>query len=200
VSAQHFAELHRLGVRTITTAQAAAAWRVSVSAATKMLRELASVGLVESLRHGLWLLDRGATAESLAAEVTAPYPSYVSHVSALYTHGVIDQVPSDIHVVSTAAPRRLDSSRGTYQLHKMPVELFGGFSNVRGVNLASVEKALFDWAYLSAASGRPNARLPETEWPGSFRRAEIDAWIRRIPSPRLRTLTRSLVDRRLSPS
>lgn len=200
MSARHFAELQRLGVRTITTAQAAAAWRVSVPAATKMLRELASAGLVDSLRHGLWLLDRGATAESLAGEVTAPYPSYVSHVSALYTHGVIDQVPSNVHVVSTAAPRRLESSRGTYQLHRMPVELFGGFSNVRGVNLATVEKALFDWAYLSAAAGRPNARLPETEWPASFRRTEVDGWIRRISSARLQTMTKSLVDQRLASS
>jgi predicted transcriptional regulator of viral defense system len=156
--------------------------------------------LVEPLRHGIWLLDRAATAESLAGEITAPYPSYVSHVSALYTHGVIDQVPSDIHVVSTAAPRRLESSRGAFRLHRMPVELFGGFSTVRGVSLATPEKALFDWAYLSAAAGKPNARLPETEWPASFRRAEVDTWIRRISSPRLQTMTKSLVDRRLASS
>jgi predicted transcriptional regulator of viral defense system len=200
VSARQFADLQGLGVRTIKTAQAATAWRVSVSAASKMLRELASAGLIESLRHGLWLLDRDATAESLATEITAPYPSYVSHVSALYMYGVIDQVPTDVHVVSAAEPRRIESSRGAYRLHRMPTDLFGGYTNVRGVNLATVEKSLFDWAYLSVASGRADARLPETEWPSSFRRAEVDSWVRRIADPRLRTMTKSLVDRRLASS
>ena len=82
MSARHFAELQRLGVRTITTAQAAAACRVSVSAATKMLRELASAGLVESLRHGLWLLDHGAKVNQpgwspLHYAATGPEPKVV---------------------------------------------------------------------------------------------------------------------------
>ena len=192
----YFAELQRLGGRTITTAQAAAAWRVPTSSASRILRDLAKADLVESLRHGLWLLERGATAESLAAEITAPYPSYVSHVSALYSHGVIDQVPAEIHLVSAAASRRLRSSRGTYRLHRMPAELFGGYAIVRGAPLASPEKALFDWAYLSVVSGKPNARLPETEWPSGFRQAEIETWLARIASPRIRTMTQSLIARR----
>lgn len=195
--AQHFADLKRLGVRTITTAQAAAAWRISTSAASQTLRRLAAAGLIESLRHGVWLLDRDATPESLVAEITSPYPSYVSHVSALYTHGIIDQVPAEVHVVSAAEPRLLRSSRGSFRLHKMPSELFGGYEAVRGINLATPEKALFDWAYLSVASGSVNARLPETEWPASFRKAQVDTWIKRIASPRIQTLTKSLIDRRL---
>lgn len=198
MSARQFAVLSELGVRTIRTAQAAAAWKVSVTAASKMLRELADAGLIESLRHGVWLLDLEATPESLAGEITAPYPSYVSHVSALYTHGVIDQVPTDVHVVSIAAPRRIGSSRGGFRLHRMPMALFGGYATVAGADTATPEKALFDWAYLSVTSGRPNARLPETEWPRSFRRADVDGWIRRIEAPRLRTMTTVLIDRRLT--
>lgn len=196
--AQNFADLKRLGVRTITTSQAAAAWKVSAPSASQTLSRLAATGLIESLRHGVWLLDRDATPESLASEITSPYPSYVSHVSALYSHGVIDQVPAEIHVVCAAEPRVLKSSRGSFRLHKMPAELFGGYTVVRGVNLATPEKALFDWAYLSVVSGRVNARLPETEWPVSFRRGQIDAWIKKIANPRIQTLTKTLIDRRLS--
>jgi predicted transcriptional regulator of viral defense system len=198
--AQHFADLKRLGVRTITTAQAAATWKVSAPAASQMLGRLATTGLIESLRHGVWLLDRDATPESLVAEITSPYPAYVSHVSALYSHGIIDQVPAEIHVVSAAKPRVLKSSRGSFRLHKMPSALFGGYSEVRGVNLATPEKALFDWAYLSVVSGSVNARLPETEWPTSFRRSQVDVWVKKIPSPRLQTLTKALIDRRLGSS
>lgn len=197
-SSARYAELRRLGIRTITTAQAAAAWKTSVSAASKMLLELSTSGLLERLRHGVWLLEPGATPESLAAEITAPYPSYVSHVSALHLLGVIDQVPAEVHLVSVARPRRLSTSRGAYRLHRVPLELFGGHTTAfRGLTMATMEKAVFDWAYLSVASGHPHARLPETEWPASLRRHEIDRWLRRIESPRLRTLTRELIDRTL---
>lgn len=192
------AELQRLGVRTITTAQAAAAWKVSTSAATKTLKELSRTGLIELLRRGLWLLARDATVESLAGDITAPYPSYVSHVSALYTHGIIDQVPAEVHLVSVAKARRITTSRGTFRLHRMPQKLIGGYQLVRDVQLASPEKALFDWAYLSVAAGHPTARLPETEWPQLFRRGQIDLWLRRIDSQRITTMTAALIDRRLA--
>lgn len=163
-----------------------------------MLARLASAGLIEQLRHGVWLFDLSATPESLAQEITAPYPSYVSHVSALYEHGVIDQVPAEVHLVASAEPRRIETSRGSYRLHRMPTELFGGFSDTGGAPVATPEKALFDWAYLSAVAGRANARLPETEWPASFRRSEVDRWLRRVPSQRVRTMTEALISRRLS--
>jgi predicted transcriptional regulator of viral defense system len=197
VSAGQYADLQRLGTRTITTSEAAAAWQITSSGASRMLSTLAATGLIERLRYGVWLVDRDATAESLATEITAPYPSYVSHVSALYLHGVIDQVPAEVHVVAAAEPRKIETSRGAFRLHRMPTELFGGFADRRGVALATPEKALFDWAYLSVVSGNPNARLPETEWPASFRRAEVGRWIERIASPRIRTMTTSLVNLRL---
>jgi predicted transcriptional regulator of viral defense system len=163
MSAARFAELRRIGARTVSTAQAAAAWGVSVSSASRTLADMAETGLIEAFRHGLWLMDTSATPESLAQEVTAPYPSYVSHVSALYAHGIIDQIPSDVHLaVAGASPRRIETSRGTYSLHSLPAALFGGYAEIDGTRLATPEKALFDWAYLSTASGAPNARLPET--------------------------------------
>lgn len=199
MSAERFAQLERLGTRTITTAQASAAWRVSTSAASKTLADLASAGLVVRLRHGVWLLDRTATAESLAVEIAAPYPAYVSHVSALYTRGIIDQVPAEVHVVAAAAePRRIETSRGAFRIHRIQPVLFGGFTMEEGVPLATVEKALFDWAYLSVAAGRPDARLPETEWPPTLRRGEIRRWLKRIGTPRIRTLAGAAIDRGLA--
>jgi predicted transcriptional regulator of viral defense system len=196
MSTRRYAALSRLGVRTITTAAAAAAWKTSVSDASRDLAEMADSGLVEHLRRGVWLLDLAATPESLAGEVTAPYPSYVSHLSALYVHGVILQVPADVHLAVSSAPRHIDSSRGGFVLHRMPVSLFGGTSALRGADVAGVEKALFDWAYLSTAAGLPNARLPETDWPASFRWSVVDMWMNRISSQRLRTMTAALAARR----
>ena len=197
MSSTRYAELRRFGVRTITTAQAASAWQVSISAASKMLSALASAGLVEALRRGIWLLELGASAEMLAEDVTAPHPAYVSHVSALYSHSVIDQVPAELHLASSGEPGIRHTSRGDFRIHRLPPSLFGGFREERGAKIATVEKALFDWAYVSVVSGNPNARLPETEWPERFVRAEVDRWLRRIESDRVRTLTENLISRRL---
>ncbi len=197
MSASRYADLKRLNVRTITTPQTAAAWHISVSAASKTLLSLATAGLVESLRRGIWLIDIEATAEMIAEDVTSPHPSYVSHVSALYTRGVIDQVPAALHLASSGESGTVHTSRGDYRIHHLPPLLFGGFQEDRGAKIATVEKALFDWAYVSVVSGSPNARLPETEWPERFRRAEVDRWLDRVDSARVRTLTERLISRRL---
>ena len=197
MSAEQYAAVRRIGTATVSTALAAAAWKVSVPAASKMLATMVGTGLVERLRRGVWLLDIGATPESLAMEVTLPYPSYVSTVSALYLHGVIDQVPARIHLVSASRPRIIQTNRGAFQLHRVPVELFGGFSEVRGARVASVEKALFDWAYTSVVSGSTHAKLPETEWPSRFRVSDVESWLRKVESPRLRTMTNALLKRSL---
>jgi predicted transcriptional regulator of viral defense system len=197
VSASRYADLKRLNVRTITTPQAAAAWHISGQAASKALSSLATAGLVESLRRGIWLIDLEATAEMIAEDVTAPHPAYVSHVSALYSHGVIDQVPAALHLASSGESGTVHTSRGDYLIHHLPPVLFGGFQDIHGAKIATVEKALFDWAYVSVASGNLTARLPETEWPERFRRAEVDRWLNRIEISRLRTLTERLVSRRL---
>lgn len=197
MNAERYARLERLGVRTITTADAAATWRVSGMTASKTLARLAAAGLIVRLRRGLWLIERSATAELIATDLTAPYPSYVSHVSALHAHGIIDQVPAEVHVVAAGAePRRISTSRGAFRIHRVPPRLFGGFVTVEGVPLATAEKALFDWAYLSVVSGRPRARLPETDWPAGLRRRELARWVGRIDVPRIRTLTRRLIDQR----
>ena len=197
MSAQQYAAIRRIGSATVATSLAAAAWKVSVPAASKMLATMAGTGLVERLRRGVWLLDVGATPESLAMEITLPYPSYVSTVSALYLHGVIDQVPARIHLVSSSRPRIIATSRGAFQLHRIPIELFGGFAETRGARIASVEKALFDWAYISVVSGSTHANLPEMEWPPGLRLSEIESWLGKVHSPRIRTMTGTLIKLRL---
>lgn len=201
MNADRYARLERLGVRTITTADAAATWRVSGMTASKTLARLAAAGLIVRLRRGLWLVERSATAELIATDLTAPYPSYVSHLSALYAHGVIDQVPAEVHVVAVGAePRRISTSRGAFRIHRVPPRLFGGFEQAGNAPLASTEKALFDWAYLSVASGRPHARLPETDLPARLRHRELERWLARIDVPRIQTLTRRLIDQRTEES
>jgi len=63
--------------------------------------------------------------------------------------------------------------------------------------MATPEKALFDFVYVSQASGRTRQRLPELDLPRSFSRREVEGWIKRISSARLRELVTNEVDRAL---
>lgn len=112
-------------------------------------------------------------------------------------HGVIDQIPREIALASTSRPKRVKTSQGIFVVHRVPPRLFGGFDLKEGVAIATPEKALFDFVYVSRASGRTRQRLPELDLPRSFSRREIERWIKRISSPRLRELVSNEVDRAL---
>jgi len=197
-SASVFAKLREIGAPTVTTREAAAALRVSTSSASRALRTLTQRGLAQRVRHGLWsLAERTADPRLLASEITRPHPSYISFASALATHGVIDQIPREIALASTGRAKRVKTSLGTFVVHRVPPRLFGGYELKDGVAIATPEKALFDFVYVSQASGRTRQRLPELDLPRSVSRRQIEGWIKRIGSPRLRELVTKEVTRAL---
>ena len=69
---------------------------------------------------------------------------------------------------------------------------------MKGAKLASAEKALFDFAYLSAGRSRLFTSLPELTIPRRFRRTELRRWLAKIPSLRSRTITERKLDAFLS--
>jgi hypothetical protein len=188
--------LRSLRVPAATTADAAAVLGLSSEAASHTLRRLASSGLVTPVRRGLWALSDRPDPLVLAEYVTAPYPSYVSLQTALYRRGMVTQIPSMIYLVSLARSDRIETRVGTYSVHHVRPELFGGFEHdpASGTKLALPEKALFDFLYLSPTRGRLFAALPELELPRGFRRSEVRAWTDRIPSQRSRSIVRRKLD------
>ncbi|MDP9281329.1 MAG: hypothetical protein M3P38_04445 [Chloroflexota bacterium] len=197
-AAAMYSTLRRLSVSVLTTAEAAAALRISGSAASRGLRTLEAQHLVRRLRHGLWILaEETLDPRAIVAELTRPLPAYISFQSALAARGAIDQIPREISVGSLAKPRRIETSLATYVIHRLPPALFGGFEDSGGVALATVEKALFDYFYVASASGRPRARLPELDLSASFSRKQVESWLVRIRSARLRTRVRAAIERAL---
>jgi predicted transcriptional regulator of viral defense system len=191
-AADAYAELRRLGRPVLSTREAAALWGSEQTAASRRLASLADAGLILRIRKGLWALDSEIEPFALGPYLTAPLPSYVSLWSALADHGMIEQVPRQISLISPARPRRIVTALGTYVVHRLVPKLFGGYTHTERGYLASAEKALFDLVYVRTAAGT-RARPPELSLPGDFDRAKLDPWIDRIESPRLRTL----VSRRL---
>lgn len=179
-----------------TTADAAAVLGLSTEAASHTLRRLASSGLVTPVRRGLWALADRPDPLALAEYVTAPYPSYVSLQTALYRRGMVMPIPSTIYLVSLARSGRIETKVGTYSVHHIRPELFGGFEYdpASGTKLALPEKALFDFLYLSPTRGRLFTALPELEVPRGFRRSAVREWVDRIPSRRSRTIVQRRLD------
>lgn len=193
------AKLRRLGVPVIRTADAAAALDQSTSAASRTLSRLAESDLVARVRHGVFWIDGPVDPHRLPEYLTNPLPSYVSLHSALYLHGLVEQIPEAVYAASLARTQRIATTAGTVSIHHLAPEVFGGFEETAaGVKLATAEKALFDVAYLSGGRSRLFASLPEVELPSGFRRGELVHWIRRIPSVRGKTLTARRLERILS--
>lgn len=194
-SAEAIGRLHELGQPAVTTADAAALLGVSIDAANKTLNRLARAGLVSRIRHGLWAVGPRIDPMLLPDRLTAPYPSYVSLQSALYFHEMISQIPQVTYVVSLDRTRRIRTSVGTFSIHHVAPELFGGFDILEsGVKLATPEKALVDVFYLSGTRTRLFVALPELELPRGFRAKKARDWSQRIPSSRLRTIVAAKLD------
>jgi predicted transcriptional regulator of viral defense system len=188
-----YAELRRLGATAVRTNEAAALWRTGEGTARRRLQSFADAGLVVALRRGLWSADAELDPFALPPYLTAPLPAYVSTFSALAAHGMIEQIPGRVTVVSLGRARRVRTAIGAFDIHQIAPELFRGFVGWhRDGTIARPEKALFDLVYLRAAAGG-RAYLPELALTEPFDHDALDAWGELIGSPRLRTL----VDRRL---
>ncbi|HEX5592381.1 MAG TPA: hypothetical protein VFX35_03425 [Solirubrobacterales bacterium] len=188
-----YAELRQLQRPVFTTREAAALWHSEQTIASRRLGTLEKAGLLLRIQRGLWALDPDIEPRVVGPYLTAPLPSYISLFSALAEHGLIEQIPRQISLVSLGRPRRIQTSLGVFVVHQLSPELFGGFEgDGRGGFVARPEKALFDLVYVRAAGGT-RAYLPELSLPKDFKRGELDRWIERIENQRLRTI----VSRRL---
>ncbi len=162
--------LQTLATPVVETRDVAALLQVSTSNATALLRRLASKAMIVHLSRGRWLVDKTVDRLALPELLLAPYPAYISLQSALFHHGLIEQIPSLVYAVTPARPRRLRTPMGTISFHRMPPELFMGFELLPGsdAKIATPEKALFDLLYLAPGRSRVFSNLPELMIPRRF--------------------------------
>jgi predicted transcriptional regulator of viral defense system len=179
--AEALQRIQNLGVPSFETRDVSALLQVTPANASVLLSRLASRGFVQRLARGRWLLGGEAGRGQLAEHVSAPSPAYVSLQSALFRHGLIEQVPEVLYAVTLGRARRVKTPSGAVSLHRMPPELFGGYDTAEdGANVATPEKALFDLFYLAPTRSRLFVRLPEIELPRSFRWGKLSGWAKRI--------------------
>lgn len=156
------------------------------------LGRLEEEGMITRIRRGIWAIVHHP---DFSAYAVVPHlfrgeeAGYVSLLSALNLHGMIDQIPQVVQVMTTLQRSQLQTPAGTYEFHQMQAKLFDGFGPYRGsgnFDIATPEKALFDTMYLSARKGRRFAHMPEIELPTGFSSTEVEEWITRVGHEPLR--------------
>jgi len=181
---QALQQLRLLASPVVESRDVAALLKVSASNATAILRRLASRGMIVHLSRGRWLVDGKIDRNALPELILAPYPAYISLQSALFHHGLIEQIPSVLYAITPARPRRLRTPLGTLSFHRMPPELFEGFELSSGsdAKIATPEKALFDLLYLAPGRSRVFSTLPELTIPRRFKWQRLKEYTARVKS------------------
>lgn len=178
------------------TSDAVACLGMKKAYVSRILARLAESDHIVRLKRGVWAFPQGLNPLSLPEYLTGPFPSYVSLQSAMYYHGIVSQVPTVIYAVSLARTRRFETPLGTVSIHHIDPPFFFGFecTEREGIRMATAEKALLDFLYLSPARSGLFRALPELELPRRFSVRVAREIIRRIRSLRRRTAVSARFD------
>ena len=198
----------KLGKRIFTTREIAMASGKSLSLATQALNNMAREGIVIKICRGVWAQESN---EPLSPYDVIPYlfPEhrvYVSFISALHLHGMIEQIPQVTTLASTSHAKTIRTKTGVFQAHHIIPSFFAGFGWSKdsgslpetpevghGFLIAEPEKALVDSLYLSAYKKKRFGHFPELHFPGSFSFKRARAWTDRIHSKTTRAYVRKIL-------
>jgi predicted transcriptional regulator of viral defense system len=179
-----------------TTREVAGVLGVEPRHASVLLGRLASSEHVMRLAQGRWALSGHIQAIALPEALTRPIPSYVSLQSALYHHGMIEQIPEVVYAATLGPTRRVATPIATVSLHRLTSDFFFGFELVPSAraHVAVAEKALLDFFYLRQARSRLFRALPELELPRHFSARRARSMLCRIRSNERRALVTRLLE------
>jgi hypothetical protein len=164
----------------------------STSVATRVLTRMARDGFIQRVVRGLWCVpsDPRFSRFTLIHYLSRGHPSYLSFLSALHLHGLIEQIPQTVYAATTGHTRLVNTVIGGYSFHRIAPTLFGGFDwygEQRNFLVATAEKALVDSLYLSSRKGQRFRFFPEIEIPPGFSFPKAQQWVERISDPLIKT-------------
>ncbi|MGE0632076.1 MAG: hypothetical protein AB7O96_06690 [Pseudobdellovibrionaceae bacterium] len=180
--------LNKMPVPLIQTKDVADLLGVTNNSASKHLENLRDNKFVERICRGKWLVkDANLDPLQIAEFLTSPKESYISLHTALFYHGMIEQIPARTYAVTIDRSRVVETPVGTFSFHHCNAEFFTGYKYIKHyLKLATPEKALVDYFYFSPSKGRQFTKLPELEIPKKFSWKEVLNYCEMIPSKRTR--------------
>lgn len=171
----------------------------SVAATSQSLKRMEDDGLLVRVVRGVWCdpEDPRYSPFALVPFLSGAHRAYVSFVSALNLHGVVEQVPQVIYAATTGHTARKRTPVGTYSFHRIDPEFFDGFHWYHGgaeFLIAEPEKALIDSLYVASRKGNRFGSFPELDLESGFDRERAEHWIATIPYQRIRAFVRRRFD------
>ena len=167
----------------------------SASTVTQALNHLKKEGIIIKIYRGIWAEKDNEKLSPYAViqHLLAKHRLYVSFISALHLHGIIEQIPQVITLASTAHTKTIHTKLGTFSIHQISPLFFDGFGWYKGVGnflIAEPEKALIDSLYLSTRKRRQFGHFPELYFPHTFSFKKAKQWINKIPEHKIRVSVR----------
>jgi predicted transcriptional regulator of viral defense system len=192
--------LKQMEASLIETRDVADLLRISKDSAAKYLDRLSATHFVEKLSRGKWAIkDSNFDPLQIAEFLTAPRESYISLHTALFYHGMIEQIPTRTYAVTIDRSKVIETTLGTFSFHHCNPIFFTGYDYVKPyLKLATPEKALVDYFYFSPSKTRQFTKLPELEIPKKFSWSKVREFCKRIPSARTRTVVNAKIEQVLS--
>lgn len=189
-----YAELRKLKLPVLLTRDVAVYFNIDTNHANKLLSRLAEASQLIHIKQGAWVFP-DIDPLLLPCLITAPFPTYISLQTALYYHGMISQIPSNIYAVSLARTKVYQTPIANISIHHIQPSFFTDFTAVSGnelIKIATPEKALIDTFYLSQGKSRLFRTLPEVELPSNFKISAAIEIINNIGSPKRKTVVANL--------
>ncbi len=181
----------KLGRPVFTTHELITTSGKSTSTIVQSLNRLVEQGLLIKIYRGIWA-EAGDKRVSAFEIIPCLFPRqrvYVSFISALHLHGILEQIPQVITLASTAHTSTLRTKAGTFAVHQIDPAIFDGFDWYKGEGrflIAEPEKALVDSLYLSSRKKKQFGYFPELHFPPEFSFKKAAKWVERIPEEKIR--------------
>ena len=183
--------IKKLGRPVFTTHELITISGKSSSTIIQCLNRLVTQGLLTKIYRGVWA-EVGAKRVSAMEVIPYVFPRqrvYVSFISALHLHGMLEQIPQVITLASTAHTNTIRTNAGVFEVHQIAPTIFDGFDWYQGEGsflIADPEKALIDSLYLSSRKKKQFGHFPELYFPPEFSFKKAAQWVGRIPEEKIR--------------
>lgn len=171
----------------------------SMSNVTQSLDYLSQHNVIKKLYRGIWV---EVTNKLLSPYMLIPHlfkarRAYVSFLSALHLHGIIEQIPQTITLASTAHTKKIKTAVGVFVVHQMSPAFFSGFDWHKGSEsflVAEPEKALIDCLYLFTRKKKQYGFFPELNLKRPFSVQKAKEWIQKMPDRKSMTAAKIQFD------
>ena len=183
--------IRKTGRPVFTTHELTALSGKSSSTIIQSLNRLVQQGLLVKVYRSVWS-ETGSRPISPFEIIPHLFPRrrvYVSFISALHLHGIVEQIPQVITLASTSHTSTLSTKAGVFSVHQIVPAFFDGFDWYKGNGnflIAQPEKALIDSLYLSSRKKKQFGFFPELNFPPEFSFNKAAQWIEHIPEKKIR--------------